>query len=157
VDIRRFGPGHRRPQGPAGTVNVTGQVIHSDARGHISEMLLGRRALIPPHTSPNTIWFIVISGGGFVQVADERTRVSPGEAIMWPADVFHGAYTEETEMRAIVVELTGPDDAWARGILEGQARRALGGGAPQLERGEGKLAEKPPDRRDYDPASGEPW
>jgi mannose-6-phosphate isomerase-like protein (cupin superfamily) len=138
-------------------VNVTGQVIFSDARGHISELLLGRNALIPPHTNPNTTWFIVISGGGFVQVADERTRVSPGEAILWPAEVFHGAFTEETEMRAIVVELTGPDDAWARGILEGQALRALAGGRGQLERGEGQLAEKPPDPKDYDPASGEPW
>lgn len=136
---------------------MTGQVIHSDARGHISELLLGRRALIPPHTNPNTTFFIVISGGGFVQVAEERTRVSPGEAILWPAEVFHGAYTEETEMRAIVVELTGRDDAWARGILEGQARRALARGARQIARGEGRLAEKPPDPKDYDPSSGEPW
>lgn len=158
MEIRRFGPGHRRPEGPPGTVNVTGQVIHSDARGHVSELLLGRKALIPPHTNPNTTWFIVISGGGFVQVADERTRVSPGEAILWPAEVFHGAYTEETEMRAIVVELTGPDDAWARGILEGQRLRALDGAAARrLERGAGQLAEKPPDPKDYDPSTGEPW
>ena len=158
MEIRRFGPGHRRPEGPPGTTNVTGQVIHSDARGHISELLLGRRALIPPHTNPNTVWFIVLSGGGFVQVGDERARVSPGEAVLWPAELFHGAYTEETEMRAIVVELTGPDDAWARGILDGRALRALGGGAArQIEAGEGQLAEKPPDPKDYDPSSGEPW
>jgi mannose-6-phosphate isomerase-like protein (cupin superfamily) len=136
---------------------VTGQIIHSDARGHVSELLLGRRAVIPPHTNPNTVWFIVFSGGGFVQVGDERTRVSAGEAILWPAEVYHGAYTEETEMRAIVVELAGADDAWARGILEGRARPALGAGAPLLERGVGQLAEKEPDPREYDPSSGEPW
>jgi quercetin dioxygenase-like cupin family protein len=158
MEIRRFGPGQRHPDPTPGAVNVSGQVIHSDARGHVSELLLGRKALIPPHTNPNTTWFIVISGGGFVQVGDERARVSPGEAILWPADVFHGAYTEETEMRAIVVELAGPDDAWARGILEGQRLRALEGGAlRQIERGEGQLAEKPPDPKEYDPSSGEPW
>lgn len=157
MEIRRFGPGHRRPEGPPGTVNVTGQVIHTDARGHISELLLARNALIPPHTNPNSTWFIVISGGGFVQVGEERARVSPGEAILWPANVFHGAYTEETEMRAIVVELTGADDAWVRGILDGQALRAIGGGKRQLERGKGQLAERPPDPKGYDPSSGEPW
>lgn len=136
---------------------MTGQVIHSDARGHISELLLGRGAVIPPHANPNTTWFIVISGGGFVQVGDERTRVSPGEAVLWPANVFHGAFTEETEMRAIVVELTGADDAWVRGILDGQALRALGGGKRQLERGKGQLAEPPSDRKGYDPSTGEPW
>jgi hypothetical protein len=92
-----------------------------------------------------------------VHVADVLTRLSPGAAIRWRAEVFHGAYTEETEMRAIVVELTGADDAWARGILEGQALRALAGGRRRLERGEGRLAEKPPDPKDYDPSSGEPW
>ena len=33
IEIRRFGVGHRRPDGPPGTVGLTGQVIHSDGRG----------------------------------------------------------------------------------------------------------------------------
>ena len=33
IEIRRFGVGHRRPDGPPGSIGLTGQVIHSDGRG----------------------------------------------------------------------------------------------------------------------------
>ena len=33
IEIRRFGVGHRRPDGPPGTVGVKSQLIHSDGRG----------------------------------------------------------------------------------------------------------------------------
>ena len=118
MEIRRFGPGHRRPDGPPGTQGVTGQVIHEDARGIVAELAFERHAMIAPHTNPNTTLFVVISGGGFVQVGAERARVNHGEAIVWPAGELHGAYTDGSEMRAIVVELAGADDDWARGILE---------------------------------------
>lgn len=176
MEIRRFGPGHRRPEGPPGSTGLTGQVIHDDARALVSELAFAPRGMIAPHSNPNTTLFIVVSGGGFVQVGDERTRVNHGEAVLWPAGVPHGAYTEGTEMRAIVIELTGPDDAWARGILEaGQPIRP--GGPPSLEAvagptptsspsptptpsptpGEGSLTEPSSSRRGYDPSTGEPW
>jgi quercetin dioxygenase-like cupin family protein len=172
MEIRRFGPGHRRPEGPPGSTGLTGQVIHDDARALISELAFSPRGMIAPHSNPNTTLFIVVSGGGFVQVGDERTRVNHGEAVLWPAGVPHGAYTEGTEMRAIVIELTGPDDAWARGILEtGQPVRPGGPAAleavagptpvptpqsPTATPGEGSLTE-PLSHRGYDPSTGEPW
>ena len=107
MEIRRFGVGNRRPDGPPGTDGVAGQVIHSDGRGAVSELAFARRARIEPHSNPNTTWFVVIEGGGWVQVGDERARVAAGEAVLWPADVVHGAWTELSEMRAIVVELAG--------------------------------------------------
>ena len=170
MEIRRFGPGHRRPEGPPGTHGVTGQVIHDDARGQISELSFGPRAFITPHSNPNTTLFVVISGGGFVQVGSERVRVAHGEAVVWPAHVPHGAYTEGTEMRAIVVELAGADDGWARGILEGVGGRpeegewmeralpAGPGGPPRtVTPAVGRLEERPPRREEYDESSGEPW
>ena len=42
-----------------------------------------------------------------------------GEVVVWPAGEPHAAWTEGTEMRAIVVEFTGEDDAWARAVLAG--------------------------------------
>src|SRR4029079_14231182 len=60
IEIRRFGVGHRRADGPPGTTGVAGQVIHSDARGSISEMAFARGAAIEPHSNPNPSWFIVI-------------------------------------------------------------------------------------------------
>ncbi|HET9085283.1 MAG TPA: cupin domain-containing protein, partial [Candidatus Limnocylindrales bacterium] len=111
IEVRRFGVGHRRADGPPGTTGVSGQLIHSDARGSISEMAFARGAAIEPHSNPNSSWFIVIEGGGWVGVDDERTRVAAGEAVLWPADIPHAAWTEHSEMRVFVVEFTGADDS----------------------------------------------
>ena len=129
MEIRRFGVGNRRPDGPPGTRGVAGQVIHADARGTVSELAFARHGSIEPHTNPNTTWFVVIEGGGMVEVGDERARVAAGEAVLWPADVPHAAWAELSEMRAIVVELSGADDAHLRGILDGRAL-AIGAGGP---------------------------
>ena len=169
MDIRRFGPGHRRPDGTPGSAGVTGQVIHQDARATVAELAFGPRAMVAPHTNPNTALFIVVGGGGFVQVGAERARVGHGEAVVWPAGEIHGAWTEGSEMRALVIELAGPDDAWARGILDGAAKRPEESrdrtGEPDppeiraAEPGRGRLAggpsPLPPAERDE--SSGEPW
>jgi quercetin dioxygenase-like cupin family protein len=151
MDIRRFGYGHRRPEGPAGTTGVQGAVIHSDARATVSELAFGRKAIIAPHTSPNSTWFLVIEGGGFVLVGDETARVFAGQAVLWPAGIVHGASTDVSEMRAIVVELTGADDHALRGILEGVALPLAPG---PVAKGEGALAGDRP--ISYDPSHGEP-
>ncbi len=151
MDIRRFGYGHRRPEGPAGSSGVQGAVIHSDARGTVSELAFGRKAIVEPHTSPNTTWFLVIEGGGFVLVGDETARVFAGQAVLWPAGVVHGASTDVSEMRAIVVELAGADDHALRGILDGVALPMLSG---PLTKAEGALVDDRP--VPYDPSHGEP-
>ena len=145
IEIRRFGVGNRRPGSPPGTSGVQSQVIHSDARGTISELALARGARIKPHSNPNSAWFIVIEGGGWVLVGDEKTRIAAGEAAVWPADELHAAWTEHGQMRAFVVELAGADDSDVRGILEGVAEEATPGlPAVAASAGQGALAE--PDR-----------
>jgi quercetin dioxygenase-like cupin family protein len=138
IEIRRFGVGHRRPDGPIGSVGLSGQVLHSDGRGAVSELAFARGARIEPHANPNTVLFIVVEGGGWVGVGDEYTRIAAGEAAVWPADLPHAAWTEHSEMRAIVVELAGADD---RETVDGRARD---GGDIALdrpvERGTGQLA-----------------
>jgi quercetin dioxygenase-like cupin family protein len=151
VEIRRFGVGNRRPDGPPGTSGIAGQVIHSDGRGVVSEIAFARRGAIEPHSNPNTTWFVVIEGGGWVQVGDERARVAAGEAVLWPADVIHGAWTELSEMRAIVVELAGPDDAHLRGIIDARPLPLPAGSvageaaAPPATTADGELAPAPAD------------
>jgi quercetin dioxygenase-like cupin family protein len=154
IEIRRFGVGNRRKDGPPGTTGVTGQVIHSDARGVVSELAFARNARLDPHTSPNTTWFVVIEGGGWVIVDSERARVAAGEAVLWPADVPHGAWADHSPMRAIVVELAGPDDTEVRGLIDAAEIRALAEGRP-VEPGNGSLrggGSPPPS----DPGAGEP-
>jgi quercetin dioxygenase-like cupin family protein len=161
MDIKRFGPGHRRPDGPPGTQGVSGQVIFHDSRALVSELAFQRYAIITPHSNPNTALFIVISGGGFVQVGDERARVNHGEAIVWPSGLRHGAYTDGTEMRAIIVELSGGEDVLLTG--EGEAAEVATPIAddapprPAPTKAEGTLAERKVSREEYDSSEGEPW
>jgi hypothetical protein len=113
-----------------------------------------------PHADAHAAWFVVIEGGGWVQVGGERTLVAAGEAVAWPADVDHAAWTEHGEMRAILIELvTGGDTAL---LVDGRAVRLLAGGADggppgDVERGDGALREDPTRGSPrYDPAEGEP-
>jgi quercetin dioxygenase-like cupin family protein len=162
MEIRRFGVGNRRPDGPPGSTGVAGQVIHADARGTVSELAFARRGSIELHSNPNTTWFVVIEGGGMVQVGEERARVAAGEAVLWPADVPHAAWAELSEMRAIVVELSGADDAHLRGILDGRPLAIEAGGVddhgdlddPGLT-ADGELAATPADAAQA-AAEGEP-
>jgi quercetin dioxygenase-like cupin family protein len=149
VDIRRFGPGHRRPEGPPGTSGLTGQVIWSDERGHVSELAFSRQGVVAPHVNPNTTLFVVVSGGGWVQVGEERTRIAHGEAVVWPAGVVHGAWTDGSEMRAIVIELPLSPTP----VVEGRAEPTDLPGEPAR----GSLAERIPDASIHDESHGEPW
>ena len=155
IDVLRFGVGHRRPDGPPGASGISSRVIHSDGRGTVAELAFARDARIEPHMNPNTTYFIVIEGGGWVAVGDERIRVAAGEAVVWPAGVDHAAWTEFGEMRAFVVEFAGADDAGVPAIIEGIPGRLGPGEDGPIERGEGHLAERSSDRS-LDPSSGEP-
>lgn len=153
IEIRRFGVGQRRPDGPPGSVGLTGQVLHSDGRGLISELAFARNARIEPHTNPNTTYFIVVEGGGWVGVGGERTRIAAGEAACWPPNVIHSAWTEHSEMRAFVVEFAGPDD---RAAVLGQARELSPGETDPTARGEGELAAQAGPSGEHDRTAGEP-
>lgn len=163
MEIRRFGPGHRRAEGPPGTQGVSGQVILHDDRAVVSELAFGRFAILTPHANPtNTALFVVISGSGFVQVGDERSRVNHGEAVLWPPNELHGAYTDGTEMRAIIVELIGDGGSQ---LIEGFADEKppeAGDGSTDRERrsptpAKGALADRVASREEYDSGEGEPW
>lgn len=156
MEIRRFGPGHRRSDGPPGSQGVTGQVIHSDEYARVSELAFGRYAMVSPHSSPDSTLFVVISGGGYVQVGQERSRINHGEAVVWPPDIPHGAYTDGSEMRAIVVEVAA--GAQSERLLEGRAvEPGQGQDEPSVSPAEGRLADRQKTRDEYDASEGEPW
>ena len=157
MDIRRFGPGHRRADGPTGTQNVEGAVIHHDERALVSELAFSRYAMVAPHSNPNTARFVVISGGGFVQVGEERTRVNHGEAVLWPANVPHGAYTDGSEMRAIVIEIPADEANVLAGAAAAILAERAGDAKKSAEPTTGRLAERVRLRSEYDQSEGEPW
>jgi quercetin dioxygenase-like cupin family protein len=158
VEITRFGPGNRREVAPPGSQGVSGQVIYSDQGARVSELAFQRYAMVSPHSNPNTALFVVISGGGFVQVGGERSRIAHGEAVVWPPDVPHGAFTDGSEMRAIVIELGRTADDR---LLEGRAVEVAPGSRSDTgdahSPARGSLADRPKMRDDYDASEGEPW
>jgi quercetin dioxygenase-like cupin family protein len=156
VEILRFGPGFRRTE-PLGAHGVAAQTFWSDARARITELAFSRRALLAPQTSPSHGLFIVISGGGWVQVGDERSAINHGEAVDWPPGLRHAAWTDGSAMRALLVEL--PDTT-----VEGRAARLAASagveGPPPWEpelAARGHLADRGARPEDHDPAEGEPW
>jgi len=178
MEIRRFGIGHRRSDGPPGTVGVAAAPIHSDRLGVIAELALRPKASIAPHSNPNLAYLVVIEGGGFVRVGDETARVAAGEAVEWPPDVVHAAWTEATPMRALVVEFavrpddgaialiaaeaedTGPggSSAASGGPVAADPGSAWRGGSAGSSRADGSLASKPPAApEDHVSTEREPW
>jgi quercetin dioxygenase-like cupin family protein len=153
IDIRRFGVGHRRPDGPPGTTGIEAQVVEGGELGFIAEMAFDRHARITPHSNPNWTYFVVIEGGGWVGVGSERTRIQAGEAAVWPPDVIHAAWTDGTPMRAIVVELF-PGRLALPGVVDAAT---LPPGRP-VSKGEGRLAPRraPRPRGLENDAEGEP-
>jgi len=148
IEVRRFGVGHRRPDGPPGTTGIAAQVIETGPTGVIAELAFDRRARITPHANPNWTYFLVIEGGGWVGVGSERTRVLAGEAVVWPPDILHAAWTDGTPMRAIVVELVRPPDQLAAGVIEGVVAALPAGdvprrATPRAAKGEGRLRPRP--------------
>ena len=156
MEILRFGPGFRRSEPPAAGHGLEAQAIWSDPRAHVTELSFSRRALMGPQSSPDEGLFIVVAGGGWVQVGDERAPINHGEAVGWPAGLRHAAWTDGSTMRAILVEV--PDAA-----LEGRHERLDGG--PGVERpaaspdrmARGGLSDRETRPDDHDPTEGEPW
>ena len=155
IEVRRFGVGHRRPDGPPGTTGIRARSSRADGRGSIAELAFDRaRRGSTPHRNPNSTWFIVIEGGGWVGVGDERTRVAAGEAVALAA----GRDPRRVDRRVADARdrrrVPGPDDSAVRGILAGSARELLPG-EPHAERGEGALAPGA-DAVPHDRSEGEP-
>lgn len=151
MEVIRFGPGHRKPRPPAGTRGLADQVIWSHPRARITELAFSTRALIAPQTSPDHSLFIVVSGGGWVQVGEERTAINHGEAVEWPPGVAHGAWTDGTTMRAILVEV--PDVALDAARSRPAEPREVTDPTPAR----GGLAARTVRPEDHDASEGEPW
>ena len=154
IEVRRFGVGHRRKDGPPGTTGVTGQVIHSDGRGVISELAFARNGRIEPHANPNTTWFVVIEGGGWVGVDGESIRVAAGRGR--PVAGGHPPCRLGGARPHAGVRRRARRGGRSRSRLDrGGEAMAVGPGEAHVSRGEGSLRGDGPEPLP-DPEAGEP-
>ena len=149
IEIRRFGVGHRRPEGPPGTVGLTGQPIHSDGRG------VDRRARVRPRARASSRTPTRTRPGSSSSRAAAGSASATSGPGSRPARPCSGrrtsrtrAWTEHSEMRAFVVEFTGPDDPSSRGCSRVGRSRSIRRAASPERRGIGALAERPVDPGD---------
>lgn len=96
VDARRF---------PPERLAALGGPVALDAAVQVEAMYSEPHARIDPHSAPNPILFVVVTGAGFVRVGDEARAVAAGEAARWPAGREHTAWPEGEGLQAIVVKL----------------------------------------------------
>ena len=106
MEIRRFGPGHRRADGSPGSANASGAPIYVDTRLRISEIVLGDRGTYGPHRSLDDAVLVVVEGGGWIGIGDELERIAAGESVALPAGVDRRIATDGVPPRAILVEST---------------------------------------------------
>jgi quercetin dioxygenase-like cupin family protein len=153
-EIRRFGIGHRRPEGPPGSTGVSSAIIESGPRATIAELAFVRGGTVKPHANRNATWMLIIEGGGFVRSGDAQTRIAAGEAILFEPGELHAVWTEYSEMRAIVVDLGTADPGVGAALLgSGAATAADAATDPAVKADGGLVVEKAPA---YDPSEGEP-
>ena len=159
MEVLRFGPGFRRAQRTTGAHGLAEQTIWSGARARVTELAFGPRAVLPPESSPQQGLFIVVSGGGWVQVGEERAALNHGEAVEWPPLVAHGAWTDGTHMRAILIEV--PDEPHHPALRQSEEPTGLRSAAAQAleppSAARGGLAAPPGRPDEHDPTEGEPW
>ena len=83
MEIRRFGPGHRRADGSPGSANASGAPIYVDTRLRISEIVLGDRGTYGPHRSLDDAVLVQFVAGDLLDDLapreDEDAVAEPGE------------------------------------------------------------------------------
>jgi len=105
LDIRRFGPGQRRPAAPPRVIGMYPATIFHDDTLAVVELHFEPGGEIWEHDAPYPILFIVIEGRGMVRAGGEEARVEAGQAVLWPAGVLHKAWAEGEPLTAIAVEM----------------------------------------------------
>ena len=150
-DADRDPPLRRRPsppRRPAGTSALTGQVDPlRRPRRHRRARLRARRADRAARQPEHHL--VHRHRGRRLGRGRRRTHpVAAGEAVLWPADDPHAAWTEHSAMRAFVVEFAGPDDADIAGHPGRAGASGSGRGADAgRPRGNGAAGRRPAGRR----------
>ncbi|MDQ2783677.1 MAG: cupin domain-containing protein [Chloroflexota bacterium] len=103
LDIRRFGPGHRRLDPPPNCTRMQTAIILREKEITVVELHFEPGGEMWEHDADEPILFIVISGAGYVRVGGEEAAVSAGQAILWPTGVMHKAWATDEPMTAFAI------------------------------------------------------
>ena len=85
-------------------------LLHAGQQVRITEIALSETALFGPLRSPVDALLIVIEGGGWLALGDERQRVASGEAVALPANLERLLATDGVALRALLAEFSSPTE-----------------------------------------------
>lgn len=126
MNIRRFGPGHRRADRAAGSQGVLSSAIFSNDIAQITEFTVTPGGIYGPLRSAGDVVLVVIEGGGWVTARETQVQLAAGESLHLERLTPYSVAARELPLRAILVELAASSAA--------ESARAIGtsgGGAEE--------------------------
>jgi quercetin dioxygenase-like cupin family protein len=106
MNIRRFGPGHRRADRAAGSSGVLSSAIFSNDIAQITEFTVTPGGTYGPLRSAGDVVLVVIEGGGWVTAHDAQVQLAAGESLHLERLTPYRVGARELPLRAILVELS---------------------------------------------------
>jgi len=106
MNIRSFGPGHRRADRAAGSQGVLSSAIFSNDIAQITEFTVTPGGTYGPLRSAGDVVLVVIEGGGWVTAHDTRVQLAAGESLHLERLTPYSIAARESPLRAILVELS---------------------------------------------------
>ena len=106
MNIRSFGPGHRRADRAAGSQGVLSSAIFSNDIAQIAEFTVTPGGTYGPLRSADDVVLVVIEGGGWVTAHDTRVQLAAGESLHLERLTPYSIAARELPLRAILFELS---------------------------------------------------
>ena len=106
MNIRSFGPGHRRADRAAGSQGVLSSAIFSNDIAQITEFTVTLGGTYGPLRSAGDVVLVVIEGGGWVTAHATRVQLAAGESLHLERLTPYSIAARELPLRAILVELS---------------------------------------------------
>jgi len=109
MNIRRFGPGHRRADRAAGSQGVLSSAIFSNDVAQITEFTVTPGGTYGPIRSAGDVVLVVIEGGGWITARETQVHLAAGESLHLERLTPYSVAARELPLRAILIELTSHD------------------------------------------------
>jgi quercetin dioxygenase-like cupin family protein len=111
MNIRRFGPGHRRADHAPGSQGVLSSAIFSNDIAQITEFTVTPGGAYGPLRSAGDVVLVVIEGGGWVTARETLVQLAAGESLHLERLTPYSVAARELPLRAILVELSAGSGA----------------------------------------------
>jgi quercetin dioxygenase-like cupin family protein len=90
-----------------GSVGVDGKVLVREEDFFIAILRFAPHATVQEHPGANDALVVCLEGEGLTSVGEVTSPLRESERVLWPANVPHRLWTEDTTMKTLMVERPG--------------------------------------------------